>query len=371
MARTVVQIVAEMLVDHKEITGVELSPIDFSRDEVISLYPIAGVIASLEAKVELTEDNFHPGTADEDGLEKHLASNQLPERRQPQKSQGQIKLLGDDGTSVPVGTAIKRKLDGKVYVSISSGVVAGGELTLSFEASQAGQEYNIDPIDEEFTLASPVTGIQNTCTNTSQFLNGRDLETAGEMLQRIQEKIRRENTGGNLPAYEAFAKEASPLVVTAKSIKHPRGVSTVDTVITSGTTDIEMAVEEGQPVLRLPSSSLIDVVQAYITLKCPTTDDHLTIAPTENDFDTTILLALFDESLRSKVVAEITKIWKVFVYTANPGQRIYPSDLEKLIDAKVGHLIKFRRVEDFSVDHYYEIGNTNILNPNSLTVDVP
>lgn len=371
MSRTTTEILEEMLVDLKELTGVELTPNDLHRDEVVSLYPIAGALSAIESKIDMVNDNFHPGTADEDGLEKHLDSHQLPKRRLPQKSQGRISLTGTDLTTVPRDTLVRRKLNGHIFISIQDGIIASGSVTNTFESLQSGQEFNIDSIGEEFELVNAIPGVDASCLSTTPFLNGRDLETPGEMLQRIQDKIRRTDTGGNLPAYERFAKEASPLVVTATAIKHPRGVSTVDTVITSGTTDIDKAVDEDQPVLRIPSPELIAVVQQYVDIKKPTTDDHETVSPSVEEFDTNIILAVHDESLRPRVEAEITKIWKKFVYKVKPQQRIYPTDLEKLIDAKLGHLIKFRRVEDFTEDHYYDAPPSSVLNPNTLTMSLP
>lgn len=371
MSRTTEQIVADMLIDYKEIAGVELSSSDLKRDEVISLYPHAGAIASIEAKIEGIEDNFHPSSSDDDGLEKHLASRQLPTRRQPSKSQGRIKFTGTNNSLIGIGAVARRNLDGKLYVSIQEGIIVSGIIVNTFESGQTGQEYNIDPIGEEFTLVNPIAGVDNACLSDSQFLNGRDLETPGEMLQRIQEKDRRINTGGNLTAYEAYAKEASALVVTATAIKHPRGESTVNTVITSGTTDIDKAVEDGTNVLRIPSPELIATVQAYIVINCPTTDDHLTIAPVEEIFNTSITLVLHDESLRPQVVSSITKLWKIFVYKAKAGQTIYPTQLEQVIDSKLKHLIKYRRVQDFSIDHSYKIPEAKILNPNILVISGP
>jgi hypothetical protein len=371
MSRTTLEVVTDMLIDFKEITGIELSASDLNRDEVISLYPFAGVISALESKIEQVEDNFHPSTSDESGLIKHLASNELPDQIQPQKSQGRIKHTGVDGTIVSVGNTVKRKLDGKIFVCIQDGIISGGQVTCSYESLTTGQENNIDSLNVELAQVNAIAGVDNSCFSTTRFLNGRDLETPGEMLQRIQDKVRRVDTGGNLAAYERMAKEASPLVVTATAVKHPRGVSTVNTIITSGTTDIDTAVNSGQDVTRSPSSDLLTAVQAYILSKCPTTDDHLTLGPAELNFNSTLILALYDESLRSTVSAAITKIWKIFVYKAKPNQRIYPTDIEKLIDASLGHLIKFRRIQDFTVDHYYDVPSNSVLVPVTLTISNP
>lgn len=372
MARTPEQVMTDMLSTHKEITGQQLSPNDFHRDEVVRLWPHAGAISAFEMKLENVEDDFHPSTSSEQGLVKHLKTRQLPQRAEPQKSQGRISFPGVDGTIVSRnGISARRNLDGKIYNCIQDGVVVGGVAVLSFESSLTGQEYNIDQINEGFTLVNPVVGLQPNGQSVDQFRNGRDQETPGEMLLRIQEHDRRTNTGGNLVAYEKWAKEASPQVVSAKAIKHPRGESTVDTVITSGTTNIDKAVEDGTAITRIPSNDLINSVQAFITQRMPTTDDHRTIAPTEENFNTEILLVPYDATKLPLIQNQITKIWKIFTFKAKSGERIYPTDLEKLIDSKVGFLLHFRRVVDFTPDHYYDIPANKILVPNDLTFGAP
>lgn len=368
MARTVHQVMLDMLQDLKEITEgkIDLTPYDYHRDEVIYLYPVAGAIASFEAKAENVEDDFHPDTASESGLVKLLRDRQLPDRRNPQKADGKIRFPGEEGAVIDAGFSVKRVLDGKIYICSVGGVVTDGFVILDFKSSSAGQEFNIDSTGEEFSLISPIDGLETTGISVEEFRNGRDLESEGEMLLRIQENDRRTNTGGNLVAYEAWAKEASSQVVTAKAIKNPLGPGTVHTIITSGTTDIDKAVEDGTPVTRIPSEGLIEIVQVFIKDRMPTTDIHITKAPEEEDFDTTILIGVHDEQNRAMVEEKIRKLWKAFVYKVRSGQRVYPSELEKIIDSNLGYLISFRRVQDFTENHYYQNSDTKILNPRNL-----
>jgi uncharacterized phage protein gp47/JayE len=369
--KTPQQVLQEMLDDHEQITGTRLDPADFSREEVIKFYPIAGAISGMYAALVKSDDDRYPQSASTQGLRKALAARQLPDQIQAQPSDGVIALTATPGSVFLAGKQVKRNLDGKIYVATAGGAVGvGGTIEIPFVSLLSGQDQNIDVVGDEFTLVTPVAGFDAACESTTEFRNGRNLETDGEMLARIEEHDRNDDTGGNLRAYERMAKAASPLVVTAKAIKQPRGGGTVDTVITSGTTDIEAAVYAGDPVSRLPSNALITAVQAYIVENNPTTDDHQTIGPTEQSFNSTLSLGLYDESLRLTVEAEITKIWKVFVYTAVSGEIIFPTDLERRIDQKLGHLIKSRRVSDFGVGvPGLLVPNNKIMAPGTLTIN--
>ena len=362
------EIVIEMCADYKNLTGLDLSPDDTNREEIIKMWTYAGAISMMRSDLRRTYDDNFPASSSTEGLIKHLSSRQMSDRIQPQSSTGIVRITGVDGTAIPLNQQIKRKLDGKIYTSIQNGTISGGFVDLSFQSVLTGADQNMDQLDQEFSLVIPVVGADTACFNQTQFLSGRDLETPGEMLGRIQHHDRDDNSGGNLTAYEAFAAAASSQVVTATAIKNPRGIGTVNTVITSGTTDIESAVRNGVPVLRLPSSDLLTIVQNYILSKNPTTDDHLTIAPTETPFNATIKFSLYDETLRTIVASEITKLAQIYIYQARSSQTIYPTELERRIDASVGDLIKQRFVENFSVGSpEYTLGNSSLLVPSTIT----
>lgn len=366
--KTPLEIVNEMLEDLEAITGVALSATDFSREEVIKMWTQAGAISMARARIRRTYDDFFPQSASEEALEKHLAARQLPDRSQAQKSTGVIRHTGTDGVSIGIGTQVRRRSDGSVFQAITAGVVASGVLDLTYESVSTGANQNLDVTGQVFDMITVIAGVDSTATNQTFFLSGRDLETAAEMLERIEAHDRNDDSGGNLVAYETWAREASPQVVRAKSIKHPRGVGTVDTIITSGTTDIETAVRNGDAVTRLPSNTLIDLVQAYILEKNPTTDDHETVAPTEVALNVTIAFDLYDEALRPSVETEIEILTKVFLYEAQPSEVLHPTELERRIDRRVGHLIEARRVSDFSGGGpTYTVPSDKLLIPGTIT----
>lgn len=362
-------IVQEMLDDFEEITGQKLNASDLGYEEVIKMHTYAGAISSFYASLQNVSNEIHPQNSSLEGLIDHLKSRNLAERIQAQASYGKIKHTGLEGKIIVTGTRAKRKSDGRLYEAIETKSIPDTlEVEVSYISVLKGQENNITELDQEFELLIPIADIDSSCSNSTAFVDARNIETQSEMLARIEEHDKRENSGGNPVAYEKWAKEASDQVVTAKTYKHVRGVSTVDTVITSGTTDIDAAVENNLPITRIPSAELIATVQAYIEFENPTTDDHQTFAPIEEEFDSAIYYELYDETLRFTVDVEITKIWKKFIYKVIPSQVIYPTDLEKLIDNRLDHLIKHRRVSDFSLDHFYTVPARTLLIPGELTL---
>lgn len=367
--RVPADVLTDMLADHKSITGIALTPTDLKREEVIKYFTIAGAISSMLAQGQRIFDDFFPGSSSEAGLIRHLQARQLSGRIAAHVSIGTIRHTGVNGTVIGIGAQLSRDSDGSVFVAITTGPVTGGHVDVTYQSVQSGANQNLSDLSQTFTLLTSISGADTSVQNTTQFINGRDLETPAEMLARIEAHDQGDNTGGNLLAYETWAKEASGSVVTARAIKDARGANTVNTVITSGTTDIEGTVRSGGAVTRIPGGSLITTVQAYILARNPTTDDHLTVAPTEEAFNTTIRFDVYDATQRTAVANEITLLWKIFVYEMGSSDQMLPTELERRIDASVGHLLKARRVETFGgSDNSYTVPASKLETPGVLTL---
>lgn len=368
------QIAQQMLDDYKAITGIELSINDLGREEVVKIRNYSVAFSMERAELQRIEDNIFPQSSTTEGLIAHLAARQLPARASAQRANGLATfVITAVPVDIPLGTVFKKDLDGKLYRTteafLTSDPAAIGNKILNAESVDTGQAQNIEADDGvTFKLASPIPNVDDAVESASQFRDGRDQETPEEMLERIQTHDRRRDTGGNLVAYERFAREASAQVVTAKALDEPRGPGTVDVVITSGTTDIRQAVENGEAITRLPSTALVNEVQAYVEQQNPTTDDVEVIAPTEEAFDVTYTYDLYDESLRPSVDADVRKEIDIYIYTATPNQVLHPTELERLIDARVGHLIKARRASNFDGGNVaYTVPNDKILSRGTIT----
>ncbi len=366
-------IVQEMVDDFKSITGVTLDPTNVDDSYVAKFYAEAGAISSMYAQAQRVLNDVFPATASTDGLLKHLAARSLSSQIQPQPSTGVLKLTGNSsGIAIGIGAQAKRVSDGAVFTCIQAGVT-GSDLTASlyFQSQSTGNSQNLDSLNQPFTLTSAISGLQSAVTNVSLFLDGRDLETDDEMRARILAHDQDENSGGNQAAYEAWALAASNQVVTAKTIRLPRGPDTVDTYITAGTTDIASAVQSGSPVTRLPSADLISAVQAYILARNPVTDDHRTKAPIELPFSVSFAFSLMIETTanRSYVGGVITKVIQTYIYQARPLDVLTPTAIERLVDQAIGDQIKERNCANMagSVTNY-TVPAINILTPQTITL---
>ena len=367
-------IVQSMCDDFKVITGITLNPNMIDDSTVIKLYAVAGGLSSFYSELQRSVNDFFPTTASTEALRKHLATRSLVDQIQPSASHGQIKFTGTTGITIPIGTRVKRVSDGALFTTIQSGDIGlSGNVILFTESVDTGNTQNLDSLNQPFILVTPISGVQSSCVNTSNFYDGRDLETNQEMLSRILIHDRDENSGGNAVAYEKWAKDASNEVVTAKALRRVRGPDTVDLIITSGTSNISAAVEAGQAITRQPSTALIATVQAYVNTLNPVTDDALVKAPIEIPFNVLFRYKLNSESVanRNYVDGIITKVIKTYVYSARPQDILSPTDLERLVDQRIGDQIKERLCNNFAgAVTNYTIPSDSILTPNTITLSV-
>lgn len=365
-------IVQDMCDDFKAITGITLTPDQVDDSNVIKFYTDAGALSSLYSELQRTVNDIFPTTSSTEGLIKHLATRSLPTQIQPQKSHGQIKFQGAAGTLIGLNVQVKRASDGLIFQTIQTGSIdVTGFVSLFVESLATGNIQNLDSLNNPFTLVSPIAGILPACTNVTTFLDGRDLEKNEQMLARILAHDQDDNSGGNAVFYEATAQAASNEVVTAKTIRTPRGPDTVDTYITSGTTDIQAAVEASQPVVRQPSTTLLTAVQAYIIALNPITDDHRTLAPTEIPLNVTFRYKLYAEGVANRAFVNdiILKIIKTYIYQARPLDVLSPSAIERLIDQRVGDQILERACDNLGgLNTFYSVPSTNILTPGTITI---
>lgn len=369
--KTPLQIVQECVDDYQTITGIVVDPNDLTRDETVKFWWIGTALAHWYSALQAASNNQNPETADVNGLNSALEARGLPTQIAAQPSEGIITISGTEGTDFPAGSQVTRNLTGDVYVSQEDAVIpSGGSITVPFQSLASGQGYNIANTSEAFTVVSPPTGITAACTGATAFTDGRDIETTEEMLARVQAYDQNEQTGGNLAAYEEFARAASPDVVTATAVSCPSGPDTVGVVITSGTTDIAAAVDGGQSVVRVPSDDLVDAVQTYIEEQNPTTDIVTVSAPTEESFNVTFLYDLANEDLRTQTDPAIENIIAIYLYSAASGDILQPTDIERLVDERLGSLITARRCSNLGESTpEYTIPFGQIVKPGTITLD--
>lgn len=98
-----------------------------------------------------------------------------------QKAVGYLKFFGEDGVEVPSGF-LAEAIAGVQYITLTSGVIIGGSVTLPASAAIAGPDGNT--AEETITIiTNPMSGITDVI-NVKPFEGGRNTETDAEYRAR-------------------------------------------------------------------------------------------------------------------------------------------------------------------------------------------
>lgn len=203
-----------------------------------------------------------------------------------------VPVTGVDGTVVAPGDLTFLYAPTNIlYTNTNGGTVASGVLDLTIQSLSTGQIGNIKAPDT-LQIVSPPTGIDPTVTLADNVADGSDIETIDSLRQRILNRKQNAPAGGNETDYPNFAFAADPSVRSAFIRRFGRGLGTVDIYITTGTTDIDNAVTNGLPIVRIPGPGVIADVQAYYDAHVPLTDCPVVYAPATEDTDVTVKVIL-------------------------------------------------------------------------------
>jgi len=204
----------------------------------------------------------------------------------------QVRVTGTDGTIIAPGSLTFLYVPTNVlYSNVNGGTIASGHLDLQIQATVVGQIGNVKAPDT-LTVVSPPTGVNTSASVMQNIADGADIETDDSYRARLLSREQQPPAGGNQTDYPNFAFSADPSVRSAFIRRFGRGLGTVDIYITTGTTDIDTAVTEGQSIVRIPSSTVLNNVQAYYNSHVPLTDCPQVYAPTEVNVDVEIDVVL-------------------------------------------------------------------------------
>lgn len=103
-----------------------------------------------------------------------------------QKAVGYLTFYGDDGTEVPEGY-LAEAASGMQYITVSSGVISNGSVTLPATAVSAGPDGNTDA-GTITLITNPKIGV-NEVINERAFEGGRDTETDAEFRDRYYASV--------------------------------------------------------------------------------------------------------------------------------------------------------------------------------------
>jgi len=142
------------------------------------------------------------------------------------------------------------------------------------------------------SFSSPPAGVTAAATVASPgILDGRDEETTSAGAERVLARIRNPSRGGTEADYQSWALAADVSVVSASINRHAYGLGTVQIIIAAGTSDIDAAIDAGDPVVITPSAQTKADVLEYIEGMNPICDVAYVDGPTEVTVDVNATIA--------------------------------------------------------------------------------
>lgn len=263
---------------------------------------VGGTVSGAYADQQLVSNDAFPQSARTEALRRHLFMYGLADQKDPQAASGLAIFTGQIGSSVPAGIQGIYGPNGNVYQTFGPTVLMSATAeNVPVISIATGQDQNL-LAGAELAISSPPFGIDPVATISSTGLkNGRDQETDAQMADRILAFIRSPISGGTAIDYRQWALDADPSVVDASILRFAFGLGTVGVVIAAGTSDIDTAIDNGDPIQVTPSQELVDVVQAYIDTKRPVTDCAYVMGATEVPVDVTVRVRLLSGALSDTI----------------------------------------------------------------------
>lgn len=312
---------------------------------------VGGVISGVYAdQLKISNDAF-PQSARREALERFLFTYFGEGFRQATQAVGNVLATASaTGTTIPTGTQFQYNPNGNLYTAtedVSFTDATTGVVPVISVAS--GQDQNLLE-GAQLSLPSPPPGIGSAATVFgANISDGRNIESNEEAAARILRQIRTPLAGGKVADYIQFALDADPSVTSANVIRFPFGFGTVAVIITAGTTDIDAALDAGDPIVLIPSDELVEKVQTYIETQNPVTDCASVLAPASTIQDVTVFVryASGDNStvLSGQTLTQEELVQREVqraIYKTPPGGRILgasgyvvASEIEEVIDSNL------------------------------------
>lgn len=203
-------------------------------DMAARLYALAAQICALEAQSDWVRRQCFPQTAQGENLDHHAMVRGL-ERREGTPAGGTVRFFagaaGETERIIPAGTVcMTEKL--VRFETTQKGVIAAGEMwaDVPVQAVEAGADGNAAPGTVILMAVAPA-GVAS-CTNPVQFAGGTDREDDESLRGRILDTFRSLPNGANAAYYRQVAL-SEPEVAAAEVVPRPRGVGTVDVVVSA------------------------------------------------------------------------------------------------------------------------------------------
>ena len=260
---TAEEIYGAMVETFQRETGITLAG---DGDMAVRLYAVAAQIYALYVQADWVNRQCFPQTAVEDYLDLHAQLRGV-ERREAVAAQGIIRFETDSAAAadltISAGTICMTaglvRFETVEDVVIPAGQTQGETLAVAVEPGAVG---NVAADTIRAMAVAPV-GVSR-CTNPEGFSGGVDRENDEELRARVLETFQRMPNGANAAFYQQGAM-SFPQVVAATVIPRPRGVGTVDVVIST--------------TAGAPDATLLQQVQDYFEARREIAVDLMVRAP--------------------------------------------------------------------------------------------
>lgn len=240
---------------------------------------IGGVVSGVYADLNRVSNDAFPQSARQEAVDQHLQVWTGAGLRSASFATGFIAVTGTPGTTVNASTQFIHVPTQNVYNSTEEVTLIGATGEIPVTSVVTGQAQNL-LANAPFTVVSPPSGLNaNALALSPGLADGADAETTEEGATRVLAIIRAQRRGATESDYIAWAIAADSRVNSAKINRFPYGLGTVGIVITSGTSDIDTAIDNDQAVNIQPSADLISTVTEYIDAVNPLTDTAIVISP--------------------------------------------------------------------------------------------
>lgn len=248
----------------------------------------AGVAAGVRADIERDALDAFPQSARREALLRAKFAYFNNSAFDPATvASGPAQVTGTNGTLLPAGTQATHLPSGNTYATTADVTISSGTATPTWQSITAGQSQNL-AIGAILTISSPPAGINSTATVlTPGIADGTNEEDESRLATRLLNRMQSSARGGNDADHIAWAFEVTG-VTGAAVVRYPNGFGSVAVIITSGTTDIDTALDNGDPITFTPSSDLITAVQDHIESVDPATEGVFVYGPSLPTIDVTV-----------------------------------------------------------------------------------
>ena len=240
---------------------------------------IGGVVAGVYADLNRVSNDAFPQSARREAIDQHLQVWTGTGLRAASFATGFIAVTGTPGTVVTAGTQFQHVPTQNVYNSTQEVTLTGATGEIPVTSVIAGQDQNLLTATQ-FTVISAPAGLLTTAEAlTPGLADGADEETTEEGATRVLAIIRAQRRGATESDYIAWAFAADSRVNSCKVNRFPYGLGTVGLVITSGTSDIDTAIDNDDAINLSPSADLVSDVETYVNAVNPLTDSVFVLSP--------------------------------------------------------------------------------------------